>query len=172
MDGAFIVRNTPYLVQFLYYGVVFSADLELVLSANATVYIQGKTGSDRIVHFISRNMRHNGVDVTVELCESATFTANGTASVTAYNSNRLSIKSAEFTIYSNPPNPTDDGTCIGYDRIFGAAGGVGQATSSAGLVVAGIERIMKKNADYALKITNASAAATLLINWQWYESGN
>lgn len=171
MDS-FIARNTPYLVQFLYYGTVFGTATEISLSANATVYIQGKTGNGRIVHFLSREMVHDGTDILIELLESPTFTADGTATITAYNNNRLSAKTAGFTIYSNPPDATNDGTCIGYNRIFGSAAGVGQATTAAGLTVSGLERMMKKNTDYALKITNASAATTLVLNWQWYESGN
>ena len=173
MNSAHVFRNTPYLVQFLYYGTVFNADFILPLSGNATVYIQGKTGNDRIVHFLSRRMTHNGTDVTVELFEAPTFTADGTAVVTAYNGNRLTVKTAEYTIYSNPPDPTNDGTCISYDRIFGASGGVGQATSASALSITGLERVMKKNTDYALKVTNnVTDSSTFIFNWQWYESGN
>ena len=173
MPGAFTIRDTPYLVQFLYYGTAFSAGLEFILSGSATVYLQGKTGADRLVHFLPRTMTHNGTDVSVALCEAPTFTADGTASITIYNMNRESAKTAEFTLFSNPPDATDDGICISSGRIFASSGGVGQATSAGILVGTGLERIMKKNTDYALKfVNNVTAATTFVVNWSWYESGN
>jgi len=173
MNGAFNVRHTPYPLQFLYYGTTFSSGYEVILSGSATIYLQGKTGSDRLVHFFPRTMTHNGTDVSVYLCEAPTFTADGTASATAYNMNRESAKTAQFTIYTNPPDATDDGLVLGLTRIFAATGGVGQATAAALVAAAGLERIMKKNTDYALKIVNnVTASTTFVVSWTWYESGN
>ena len=174
MINPFVVRDTHYIVQFLFEGLVFGAVAEITLSGNATYYLQGKTGSNRLVHFISRTMAHNGTDVTVEQYENPTLTANGTILVTAKNSNRESAKTAEFTIYSNPPVPTSDGILVAKDRIFGATGGVGSnAVSAATLSITGIERILKKGEDYVLKfINNTTATTTLVLSLLWYESSN
>jgi len=173
MKDIFLVRDTPYPLQFLYYGTVFESFHEVTASSNATIYLQVKTGSSRLVHWLYMSIIHNSVDVSLSLCEAPTFTANGTASITANNYNRESSVTAQMITYSNPPDPTGQGTCISYNRIFGASGGVGQATAAAGLNISGIERLMKRNTDYTLKIKNNTTATTsVALNWSWYESGN
>lgn len=169
----YVVRNTPYIVQFLYYGTVFSSHAEITLSGNATLYLQGKTGTSRIVHFTNTSFAHNGTDITFEIYENSVFTANGTIQVAAINHNRESTVTAQFTAYTNPPVPTSDGTLLTKERIFGSSGGVGQSVSAAALSTAGTEFMFKRNIDYALKVTNNTTASTTFIaHWDWFESGN
>jgi len=173
MNIPFVIRNTPYVIQYLYYGTLFTSSMQSTITASGTLYMQGKTGTDRLIHFLSLQFSHNGTDVSFEIYEDPTFTADGTALVSAINQNRESIKTAQWTAYSDPPIPTAGGTLISRDRIFGSSGGVGQSVSAAALTIAGIERIMKKDTDYSLKIiNNAAIDTTFLVNWQWYESGN
>lgn len=173
MNNAFEIRSTPYIVQFLYYGTVFSSHAELTLSGSSTAYMQGQTGTDRLIHFLSTDFSHNGTDLTFSIYENPTFTANGTASITAINHNRESAKTAQFTSFSNPPTPTNDGTLISQNRLFAASGGVGQSTSAGALSIPEIELVFKKNTDYALKVVNNTTSSTTVhINWTWFESGN
>lgn len=169
----YIVRETPYIVQFLYFGTVFTSHAEVTLSGNATMYLQGKIGNDRLIHFTSVDFNHNGTDVTFEIYENPTFTADGTTPISAINHNRESAMTAQFTTYSDPPTPTVAGTLITKDRIFGASGGVGQSVAAASLSSSGIEFLFKRGVDYALKVTNnTTASTTFLAHWEWFESGN
>lgn len=172
MYSPFVVRNTPYIVQFLYYGTVFSSSFESTVSAGQTSYMQGITGSDKLVHFVNTRFAHDGIDMTFLIYEDSVFSANGTASVTAINHNRNSVKTAEFTTYSNPPIPTSEGTLISHDRIFGSSAGK-DTFSAATLATEQIELIFKKDTVYSLKmINNSTAITTVDIHWTWFESGN
>lgn len=169
----YIVRATPYKVQFLYYGTAYTSHLEVILSSNETLYLQGKSGADRIIHLTRTTFSHNGTDVSFYIYENPTFTADGTTQVAAINHNRQSSYTAQFTVYSDAPTPTSDGTMLVLDRIFGATGGVGQAVSAASLTEEGTEILFKKNTDYMLKVTNnVTADTTLVASWEWFESGN
>lgn len=173
MNCSFLVRNTPYIVQFLYYGTLFSSVSEATITASGTLYMQGKTSSNRTIHFLNTSFAHNGTDITFSIFEGSTFTANGTTVIPSINQNRLSAKTSEFVTYSDPPNPTVEGTLLTKDRIFGSSGGVGQSVSAAALNIPNIEIIFKKNTDYALKVVNNTAVDTkFIVHWTWFESGN
>jgi hypothetical protein len=173
LNTPFVVRDTPYIVQFLYYGTVFGSVVESTITGSGTLYLQGKSGADRVVHFQTMNFNHNGTDVSFEIYESSVFTANGTTTINAINQNRNSAKTAQFTAYSDPPTPTSDGTLITKERIFGTSGGVGQSVSAATLDILGTEIILKKNTDYSMKIINHTTANTsFVVHWNWFESGN
>lgn len=172
MHNPFVVRDTPYIVQFLYYGTVFSSFVDATMTAGGTAYMQGITGANRLVHFTSIYYTHNGTDVIFEIYENSIFSANGTIVNPAVNQNRNSAKTAELVTYSNPPIPTSIGTLISHDRILASTAGK-DTVSAASLASPGVEILFKKSTNHALKIVNNSTSnVTLSIQWQWFESGN
>ena len=90
------------------------------------------------------------------------------------NADSISTRTASFTIYTNPPTPTNDGTLVARDRVFGTTGGVGAgAVSASSLSTSGTERLLAKNTNYVLKfINNTTATTTVILGLMWYESGN
>ena len=112
-----------------------------------------------------------GADMEFCLHEDITATAAGTA-LTAFNKNRLSTATSTVTV-THTPTVTDTGTafpCIFMPGGDGSGAGAGGATP--GYADGGFSReiILKKGANYLLRITNTAAnTAPASIIAEWYE---
>jgi hypothetical protein len=133
-----------------------------------TVYIHGRTDIDKDVHFLSRKMIYNptSIDITVSLYENAIISSASGTIVPSINMDRMSLETASFTIYPNPPSPINNGNILSTNRLFTGL----ELPVPAPDLSNGVERIMRKNEDYLLKIVNnATAITTLTFNWLWKE---
>lgn len=168
MIGSSLFRSSPYWLNFLFAGQMYSWDYKFSVGAGASVYYQVKTGANWMFHTLSRTVSvEAGGPYRVELYEAPTVT-DGTIQQLPYNMNRKSAKTAEPIIYINPTG-VSGGTLL--EKMFLPTGG-GPKTS--GELAAGIsERVLKPSTNYVVKITNSGGAAgTAMINLLFYESGN
>lgn len=163
----FIVQDTPYNTKFLFDGDLYVLSSVRSIGSGATVYIQGKFGADKIFHTVSREHTFDGGGpFTVDLLESPTLT-DGTTAATAHNMNRQSSQTHEAQFFSDPTG-ISGGTII--ETLFIPGGGTGSNT--VGSTIQGVERILKKNTSYVIRIANAGGASTFYTKVLFYESSN
>ena len=165
-----ILRATPYVLQFLFEGQVFSAFYESTLTTGASESIQFKTNGSKIIHLLEYSLQSNSEDITLELIEAPTLT-DGDSEISSFNYNRRSSKVSDAILYDNPTSITG-GTNISKRRTFGLEQ-AGQKNSSSDAQDIFIERLLKENEDYIITITNNDdITINYIVNLIWYESGN
>ena len=153
--------------EYIHKGGFFEAHHRFTLDAAAVGRITIKTPAVKYVHYRKEHVSSSGDKVTIELFEEPTVTAATGTPVAAHNHNRLSAVVSGATVL-HTPTVTDDGVQISQSFIGGGTG-TGQARSGAELGV-GNEWVLKRDAQYLVKITNNSAAAnTVQVNLVWYE---
>jgi hypothetical protein len=146
----------------------YYAECDFNISAMGTAYIHGKTGIDKDINFISRKILYNAamVDILVLLYENSIISSAGSTIVPSINMNRMSLDAATFNIYLNSPFPINDGNILSTNKLFNGL----TLPVSASDLTNGVERTLRKNEDYTLKIVNnTTAATTLTFNWLWRE---
>lgn len=164
-------RDTPYWLNFIFSGQMFSWYYKFTIAGGATQYIEVRPDPNgRLIHEIYRavNVLGGGPYDLIEY-EDPTFDA-GTTEVPTLNIDRRSAKTSTTTIYSDPTN-VSGGTQIREDFITSTTQGNRQGTGTLGN--AGFERILNPNSTYIIAITNdGSEEGEVLINTIFYESGN
>ena len=137
------------------------------VAAGATRYILIKTPAAKYVHYRAESISTSGDNVTIELYEAPTTTADGTA-LTRNNHRRTgAIIPATVTLF-HTPTVTADGTLL-HQTYIGGGVGVGQARQGE---EQGNDRewVLSRSTNYLIKITNGSANAnTIQVNPMWYE---
>lgn len=162
-----LFRDTPYWLNFLYAGQMFSWDNKFTIPNGGTVYYEIETGLTRLHHTISRGLSvEGGGPITLKLIESPTLT-DGTLKA-SHNMDRRSAKIAATKFYINPTGVTG-GTII--DEMFVPTGGGPKTSASlqAGLT----ERVLKPNTTYAVSLKNDGSQPSIVeVNILFYESVN
>lgn len=147
-------------------GQSFGFDTDGSIAAGASVLFLGKTGAKQI-HFDAFNGGFSLGGIKIELFESPTTTADGTAQ-TPYRLNRAIVNTETMGLYATP-TVTANGTKIG-GVFLPASGGGANANPTEGGVASG--RVLKENTNYLFKVTNTGAvtAITYGIVFEWHES--
>lgn len=168
MIDKIISRETPYWLQFLYAGQMFTAShLYSAVAAGGTVYVESIIGSE-LIHLLARNVTvDGGGPVTLSLYEAPTIT-DGTLQFTKMNCDRRSAKTGTFILYYNP-TAVSGGTLLFTDYIATGGGPKGTGGTTVGIN----EVVFKPNTKYVLAITNTGTqTSNVQINYLWYESSN
>lgn len=162
-----ISRETPYWLQFLYAGEMFTASRLYSVAAASTAYVQSITHA-KLIHLLARTLSvDGGGPITLALYEAPTVT-DGTLQFTKMNCDRRSAKVSTFDLFYNP-TAVSGGTLLFTDYV--ATGGGPKSTGS---TTAGInEVVFKPNTKYVLALTNTGTQTSAIqINYLWYESSN
>ena len=139
-----VKNSTEWELSFLESGLGAGLSIDSILS----------TGSQTVL-VKSRQIAFNNESMTADVFEGTTFT--GGTPATIYNMNRVTPNAPEFTVTSNV-SVTTTGTQIAA-TTFGL-GGEGAGNRPIGsFAVTGVERVLKPNTDYLLRITNTAAVA-------------
>lgn len=147
-------------------GLQFEASAyNAAVAAGANFDIEFNTGSKRVI-IKDRQVSFTGAGVTINIYEAPTTSA-GTAG-TVYNLNRVNPVAATAS-YKTAPTVTATGTQVGA-TTYGLGGtGVGP-TEVSSFAAPGVERVLKSNTKYLLRITNNDAAAQKIATYfTWYE---
>lgn len=162
-----LFRDTPYWLNFLYAGQMFSWDHKFTIPSAGTVYYEVETGLSRLHHTLTRGLAvDGGGPITLRLIEAPTLT-DGTLKA-ANNMDRRSAKIAATKFYTNPTGVAG-GTVI--EEMFIPTGG--GPNTSASLQAGLTERILKPNTKYVVSILNSGAQpSTVEVNILFYESVN
>lgn len=155
------IRNTPYWLQFMFAGKMFSYTKPIVATANSTTYMQFKTGSTQIIHLIDRIFQTQSNDITVEFLENPTLT-DGTPADPPSNLQRQSVNTSDITVYNNPVG-VSGGNIIGKVKLVN---GIEWKSKE-------FEMVLKKNTNYVIKVTNTLGSnVDVAMYLVWYESSN
>lgn len=160
-------RDTPYWLNFLFEGQMFTWHNKFSIPATSTVFYEVKTDPLRLHHTFQRSLSvEGGGPITLQLIEAPTL-VDGTP-IVSNNLDRRSAKTADTLFFINPTG-VSGGTVI--EEMFIPTGG-GPNTSAA--LNAGLtERVLKQGTTYAVSLTNDGAqASTVEVNIIYYESGN
>lgn len=150
-------RQTPYWLQFLFFGQAFQAIHSTTFSG--TKNFQLKTGTDNIIHLLNRSIRVHQPDVTISLIENPTLT-NGSTEINSFNLDRQLTKSPDLTIYTDPSG-ISGGTTLYQENLPFADEYDTKET----------ELVLKKDSDYIFRVT-PTTSTRVRMSWLWYESGN
>ena len=147
-------------------GLQFEAsEYNAAVAAGANFDIEFNTGSKRVI-VKDRQIAFTGTGVTIDVYEVPT-TSGGTAG-TVYNLNRINPVAATAT-YKTAPTVTATGTKVGATAYRLGGTGVGP-TEVSPFAAPGVERVLKPNTKYLLRITNNDAAAQKIAAYlTWYE---
>lgn len=135
------------------------------VAAGANFDVEFNTGAKPVI-IEDRQVAFTGAGITINVYEAPTTSA-GTAG-TVYNLNRINPVATTVS-YKTAPTVTAAGTQAGA-TTYGLGGtGVGQTVVSA-FAAPGVERVLKPNTKYLLRITNNDAAAQKIAAYlTWYE---
>lgn len=165
-----LFRNTPYFLNFIFNGQMWTFRHRLSIAGNTTVdAIQVKTGSPKLIHAFQRTMTvEGGGPYVISLVEAPATITDGTLLTTNHNMDRRSTKTSQLQYFSNPTNVTGG---IIIDEDFVPTGSGPKATGS--FAGSGVERVLKVNTTYVLRVQNQSSnAGTFQFNILTYDSGN
>jgi len=162
-----ISNQRPYFFQFLYAGIMFNATAIYAMPANGTIFVEFIVPATKVMHLINRSITvDKGGPYTVELFEAPTVT-DGTTEFTCYNLDRRSTNLCTGIFYTNP-TAVSGGTLLFRNLIA-----TGDKKNGIGGSAAAGEFIYKANTKYVLRILNGSnEAATISLDYTWYESTN
>lgn len=147
-------------------GVQYEAAYEFrAAAAGVPVYLAYQTG-DKNVIVKSRSLQTNNVDTLLEVFEDCEFT-HGSIPVKCYNLSREVGDHSTITVSANPTNLTVGPALTPAVPIYGSVG-VGNR-SSGGFGIQGLERVLKKNTKYLIRITPREGVANLWFYATWYE---
>lgn len=170
------IRQTPYLLQFIFEGQVYNSFHRGTLEAGGgadTVNIQVKTNGNKITHLVGISLQTNSDHINLDFIEDPTLT-DGTTPIDTFNYDRrwnTVGRPSDAEIYSDPTN-ISGGTVIDGDSAFGTSVAAGFKSASSA-VQSFVERPLKPNTDYLIRIINFDSVDidyTLKLNF--YESGN
>lgn len=141
-------------------GQMFFYTTSVQVASLTNFYLLLATGTTTI-HVKDFIIKADQAPVTIELFESGTVSANGTAQTTI-NRNRQLTNTATISIFASP-TVTSDGTRLMIDRILGAHKDVTSDYLSG-------EWLLKKSNSHLIKINNGSnQAANIMIGINWME---
>lgn len=167
------IRNTPYILNYIYIGQVYSMFHEYTNVANgATVSLQITTGS-RIAHVFSQTIKSSGGgDLLVSMYEGQTLTTGTTPPTMPPKSfdRRIGATNAATTAFFTNPTNINIGaaTLINRERIYNTGGNQGGGASS----IANLEMVLQANTTYLLQFSNTGNTLNIAFQMQFYESGN
>lgn len=164
-------RHTPYFLNFIFNGNMFVMQHRFQVPAGGIAALQAKTGPNKIVHIFQRYMvADGGGPYSVSLIEDPVEIIDGTLITTVNNMNRRSTKVSEMQFFGNPPN-FQGGIIIDEDLIpTGSTGGI---RGAAAYSIGEIERILKENTNYIIRIrNNGTEAGQFQFNLLYYETDN
>lgn len=147
-------------------GLQFEASVyNAAVAAGANFDVEFQTGAKPVV-IKNRQVAFTGTGITANVYEAPTTSA-GTAG-TVYNLNRRNPVTATAS-YKAAPTVTATGTQAGATTYGLGGSGVGPSVVSA-FAASGVERVLKPNTKYLLRITNNDAAAQKIAAYlTWYE---
>jgi hypothetical protein len=151
----------------MYNGEMYSLGIVATVTAGSVNYLQAKTGAN-LFHTITReHIFDGGGPFLIEVIENPTLT-DGTIPIVATNMNRTSAKTHTMSFFANPTG-ISGGSII--DTMYLPATGAG--LNKTGLGGEENERILKKNTNYLLRITNnGSQGSTLFTRLIFFETVN
>lgn len=147
-------------------GLQFEASgYNATVAAGTNFDVEFNTGSKRVI-IKDRQVSFTGAGVTINVYEAPT-TSGGTAG-TVYNLNRINPVATTVS-HKIAPTVSAPGTQIGA-TAYGLGGtGVGP-TEVSSFAAPDVERVLKPNTKYLLRITNNDAAAQKIAAYiTWYE---
>lgn len=147
-------------------GLQFEASgYNAAVAAGASFDIEFQTGTKPVI-IKDRQVAFTGAGITINAYEAPTTSA-GTAG-TVYNPNRRNPIAATAS-YKTAPTVTAPGSQFGATTYGFGGTGVGPSSVSA-FATPGMERVLKPNTRYLLRITNNDAAAQkIAVYITWYE---
>lgn len=146
-------------------GLQFEASVYDAVAAGTNFDVEFQTGAKPVV-IKNRQVAFTGTVITANVYEAPTTSA-GTAG-TVYNLNRLKPVTATAS-FKAAPTVTATGTQVGATTYGLGGSGVGPSVVSA-FAASGVERVLKPNTKYLLRITNNDAAAQKVAAYiTWYE---
>ncbi|PGH85781.1 hypothetical protein CN899_08040 [Bacillus thuringiensis] len=167
-------RDTPYLLDYVYQGLAYTAFHEFGnVAGNTSVYLQITTGA-RTIHIFNHEIQIAGAgDVTASLYEGATVTTGTILPDLPPKSfdRRIGESSSALTsIFTNPSSINlGSATMFMREKIYNNGGGFGGKDSR----VSGIETVLAPNATYLLQLTNTSNnTLDMTVGLKFYESDN
>lgn len=163
--------NNPrtYWMQFLFNGQMYRTSHTFSIPTATSVYIEGITPANKLVHIFSRSMSvAGGGPIIVDLIEAPTVTNGTTPPTVTSNLDRRSAKTPSFIQYVDP-TAISGGTLIDRDYLATTNG----PNSAAALTPGTTERILKPSTKYIIQMNNTgSQTSTFNLGIVWYESGN
>jgi len=170
-QNAFVLLD--FLCKRCFDGYAYHGYVKYTIDAEATSYLQIKTGGDAIC-FMVDSVVTDGDKMTLKMYENPTV-VDGTTAVPLINRNRTSSNTSSMNAYSDPSG-VSGGTQI--DEFYGTqidefyvGGTVGQKIVGGDVLTAQKPLRLKPNADYVISITNdGSASSTILLRFSVVES--
>lgn len=166
-------RNTPYILNYIYVGQVYSMFHEyLSVSNGATVNLQVTTGS-RIVHVFSQTIKTSGGgSLLASMYEGQTLTTGNTAPnmpPKSFDRRIGAANAAKTTFFTNPTSINlAAATLINRERVYNAGGNQGGGAST----IANLEMVLLPNTTYLMQFANTGNALDIAFQMQFYESDN
>lgn len=156
---------------YIHEGKLFIALTQNTLATGTSRYISIVTPSNgKYIHYRNERVQTSADNVTIELFEDATVTADTGDEITPINHNRISSNVSTVTVRDGA-TVTDEGTLISQTFVGGGTG-TGQARSGEETSEAN-EIILKRDATYVVKLTNGSSSDNIIqCNPLWYEEGD
>ena len=146
-------------------GAFFEAPNLVTVGTGSTVVISFETPSNKYVHYRNEKVESSGEKVIIGLQEGATIT--GGTTVSSYNHNRVSSKTASSIIKTGVTLSTA-GTTISIGYIGGGTGVGG--SRQGGDTTNNNEIVLKTGTTYAITIVNGGAGqASVLCSPIFYE---
>jgi len=161
-QNAFVLLD--FLCKRCFDGYVYHGYAKYTIDAEATAYLQIKTGGDAVC-FMVDSIVTDGDKMTLKMYEGPTVT-DGTTAVPLINRNRTSSNTSSVNAYSDPSG-ISGGTQI--DEFY-VGGTVGQKIVGGDVLTAQKPLHFKPNTDYVISITNdGSASSTILLRFSVIE---
>ena len=149
-------------------GTMYATSRKFDIAANQSFLFQGITPSNASIHILHKQITTNREEVLVELLEQPEILSPGQAPITKFNLNRQKPDNSQFTLLASP-TIGNVGSII--ERVY-LPGTPNTGQRSSGMYFSSsVERILRKNAIYVLRITNnGETACSVLIDLMWYEA--
>lgn len=151
-------------VDNIHKGIGFDVSGIGTLANNASAIFMANVGSLPL-HFNGFEVSASAGATKIEIFESPTTTANGTA-ITPLNKNRSSTRTSLTSVYFNP-TVSANGTLLATRQILSIGGGAHTEGGGTGI---SSEWVLKPNTKYIVKITNLSGSTiTYASSFYYYE---
>lgn len=166
-------RQTPYIINFIYVGQVYSTFHEFQsVAGGTTVYLQIDVGT-RIMHVFNTLINTaGGGDVLVSLYENVTLTDGTTLPnmpPQGFDRRVGSMNPATTTLFVNPTAVNLAGaTLVARSRVFSLGGGQGGGD----IQTESLERVLLPNTTYLMTFSVEGSNTDIALNLQFYESAN
>lgn len=161
-------RDTPYWLNSIFQGQMFTASHVYTIAAGATAYLQLSTPA-KLAHIINFAGQAEGAGpILVLVRENPTLTTGSTPPTAFSNMNRRSAKTPAMQVFTNPTG-VSGGTVI--ETFLVATGGGPKSAGSFGIPA--LEWVLKSSTNYSLSFQNqGSQSSSCQVSLVWYESEN